>query len=51
MTNKQTQPLEAEPMSASLLLRSWNKTLEIVEQARKVNRESGERDPDQYVVE
>lgn len=53
MTNKQSQAEQpaavGEGMSAELLLKSWNKTLEIVEECRRINAASGVRDPDQYV--
>jgi hypothetical protein len=43
---QQEQP---EGISARLLLASWNKTLEPIEEARRINKESGVRDPEQYI--
>ena len=49
MTTKQLQQSAAagHGIGAELLLRSWNKTLEVVDQAKKINKESGVRDPHQ----
>jgi hypothetical protein len=41
------QPAAGE-MSAELLLRSWNKTLETVTECQRINKESGVRDYEQF---
>lgn len=46
---KQSQQEQPEGISAELLLRSWNKTQEIVTECERINKESGVRDPDQYI--
>lgn len=47
MTKSQAE--QPEEISAELLLRSWNKTLEPVNEAKRINKESGVRDYEQYI--
>lgn len=56
MTNKQdvrlqqSQPAPApEGISVNLLLRSWNKTLEGVDECKRINKESGVEHPEQFI--
>lgn len=51
MTNKQqSAPILEEKISSDLLLRSWNKTLELVNEARKINNASGVVKPEQFIA-
>lgn len=43
------QQLTPEPISQELLLRGWNKTLENVNEAARINKESGVLQPERFI--
>lgn len=49
MTKSQAEQPAGEGISAELLLRSWNKVLEPIEEAKRINKESGVADPEQFI--
>ena len=49
-SHEETNPLVGETIGESLLLRGWNKTLEIVNEAVQHNLRSGVKDPQRYVA-
>jgi hypothetical protein len=48
-TDKQSAPILEDTITADLLLRSWNKTLDLVSEARKINNASGVSKPEQFI--